>query len=155
MSNLTTLIGSEILRILLALIDYASTPPPGIVSAICPSLHAFPEIRMIGIGYSGSTTVTPLGFNLLGKTAIKGIEPRFVILTVMVKALKKILDWWVFGLIADQNDGISFKKVFDEVGGPSLREVRTSKVCAAQHVGMTFGSRPHQSPVEICDSLDL
>ncbi|MCY1434816.1 hypothetical protein D9M71_508900 [compost metagenome] len=75
---------------------------------------------MIGIGYGSDTSVTPLGFDLLRKPTVKGIESGPVILAVMVKTLKKIFDWWVFCLIADQNDGISFEQMSDEVCGPSF-----------------------------------
>jgi hypothetical protein len=56
---------------------------------------------VIGIGYGCNPSVTPLGFDLLGKPTVKGIEPRPVILTVMVETLKQIFDWRVFRLIAD------------------------------------------------------
>ncbi|MNI97725.1 hypothetical protein D3C87_1758820 [compost metagenome] len=75
---------------------------------------------MFGIGYCCDTAVTPFGFDLLWKPTVKRIEPRTIILAIMVETLKKIFDWWVFCLIADQYDGITFEQVPDEVGRPSL-----------------------------------
>ncbi|MNE60785.1 hypothetical protein D3C80_1559560 [compost metagenome] len=75
---------------------------------------------MVGISYGRDTSVTPLGFDLFRKPTVKGIEPRPIVLAVMIETLEQIFDWWVFRLIADQNDGISFEEVPDEVGGPSL-----------------------------------
>jgi hypothetical protein len=75
---------------------------------------------MIGIGYGCDTAVTPLGFDLLWKPTVKGIELRTIVLAIMVETLKKIFDWWVFCLIADQYDGIPFEEVPDEVSSPSL-----------------------------------
>lgn len=101
MSNLATLMRGQILGGLLAFSDDGCTPPARIVGPICPGFHALPELRMIGIGYGCNTAITPLGFDLLRKPAVKGIDSRLAILAVMVKTLKKIFDWWVFRLIAD------------------------------------------------------
>jgi hypothetical protein len=75
---------------------------------------------MISISYGCYTSVTPLGFDFLWKPLIKGIEPRPIILAIMVETLEKIFYWRVFRLIADQNDGILFEEMPNEVGSPSF-----------------------------------
>src|SRR6056297_3646835 len=82
MSNLATLVRSKLFRVLMAPGDNGFPPPSRIVSPISPRLHGLPQVAMIRIGDGRHASATPFGFDLLGKTAVEGIEPRPIILPI-------------------------------------------------------------------------
>ncbi|KMK19876.1 hypothetical protein ABW09_00025 [Pluralibacter gergoviae] len=75
---------------------------------------------MIRIGYGCNSSVTPFGFDILGKAAIKCIKSGAIILAIMIETLKEVFNWWVFCLITDQNNDVSFQKKLNKIGRPSF-----------------------------------